>query len=77
MESTVSQRQKAVLKLTPRQREVLQLVAEGRSAREIGTLLKISARTVEYHKYRLMEDLKLRSSAELIRYAIKHDIVSV
>ncbi|MCH7895810.1 MAG: response regulator transcription factor [candidate division NC10 bacterium] len=76
MESTVSQRQKAVLKLTPRQREVLQLVAEGRSAREIGTLLKISARTVEYHKYRLMEDLKLRSSAELIRYAIKHGIVS-
>ncbi len=73
---TVSQRQKAVLKLTPRQREVLQLVAEGRSAREIGTLLKISPRTVEYHKYRLMEDLKLRSSAELIRYAIKHGIVS-
>ena len=72
----VSQRRKAVLKLTPRQREVLQLVAEGRSAREIGTLLKISARTVEYHKYRLMEDLKLRSSAELIRYAIKHGIVS-
>ncbi len=72
----MSQRQKAVLKLTPRQREVLQLVAEGRSAREIGTLLKISPRTVEYHKYRLMEDLKLRSSAELIRYAIKHGIVS-
>lgn len=73
----MSQRQKAVLKLTPRQREVLQLVAEGRSAREIGTLLKISARTVEYHKYRLMRDLELRSTAELIRYAIKHDIVSV
>ncbi len=72
----MSQRQKAVLKLTPRQREVLQLVAEGRSAREIGTLLKISPRTVEYHKYRLMEDLKLRSSAELIRYAIKHGLVS-
>ncbi len=72
----MSQRQKAVLKLTPRQREVLQLVAEGRSAQEIGTLLKISPRTVEYHKYRLMEDLKLRSSAELIRYAVKHGIVS-
>ncbi|MEE9152525.1 MAG: LuxR C-terminal-related transcriptional regulator [candidate division NC10 bacterium] len=38
--------------------------------------MKISARTVEYHKYRLMEGLKLRSSAELIRYAIKHGIVS-
>lgn len=62
--------------LTPRQREVLQLVAEGRSAREIGALLKISSRTVEYHKYRLMEELDLRTSAELIRFAIKHGIVS-
>ncbi len=72
----MNRRQKAVLKLTPRQREVLRLVAEGHSAREIGSLLKISPRTVEYHKYRLMEDLRLRSSAELIRYAIKHGIVS-
>ncbi len=73
----MSQRQKAVLKLTPRQREVLQLVAEGRSAREIGTLLKISARTVEFHKYRMMEDLGLRTNAELIQFAIKHGLASV
>ncbi len=73
----MSQRRKAVLKLTPRQREVLQLVTEGRSAREIGTLLKISPRTVEYHKYRLMEDLGLRTNAELIQFAIKHGLASV
>ena len=73
----MSQRQKVVLKLTPRQREVLQLVAEGRSAREIGTLLKISARTVEFHKYRMMEDLGLRTNAELIQFAIKHGLASV
>lgn len=67
---------KVINNLTRRQREVLQLVAEGRSAREIGALLKISSRTVEYHKYRLMEDLNLKTSAELIRFAIKHGIVS-
>ncbi len=66
---------KVINNLTPRQREVLRLVAEGRSAREIGSLLRISSRTVEYHKYRLMEDLNLRTSAELIRFAIKHGIV--
>lgn len=73
----MSERQKAVLKLTPRQREVLQLVTEDRSAREIGTLLKISARTVEFHKYRMMEDLGLRTNAELIQFAIKHGLASV
>ena len=67
---------KVINNLTPRQREVLRLVAEGRSAREIGSLLRISSRTVEYHKYRLMEDLNLKTSAELIRFAIKHGIVS-
>jgi len=72
----VDKRKKVINSLTPRQREVLQLVAEGRSAREIGSVLKISPRTVEYHKYRLMEDMNLRTSAELIRFAIKHGIVS-
>lgn len=72
----MSDRRRGVLKLTPRQREVLRLVAEGKSAKKIGAVLKISPRTVEYHKYRLMDDLKLQSSAELIRYAIKHGIVS-
>ncbi len=65
------------LELTPRQREVLQLVGEGYSAKEIATNLHISARTVEFHKYRIMEDLNLRTNAELIQYAIKNGIVSL
>lgn len=70
-------RQMAAPKLTPRQREVLQLVAEGHSAKEIASLLHISARTVEFHKYRIMEYLNLRTNAELVQYAIKEGIASV
>ena len=62
--------------LTPRQREVLQLFAEGRSAKEIASLLSISARTAEFHKYKLMETLGLQNNSELTRFAIKHGIVS-
>lgn len=64
-------------KLTPRQREILQLVAEGRSAKEIADTLAISARTVEFHKYQMMEALGLHHSAELIHFAIKHGIVAI
>ncbi len=67
---------RAHLELTPRQREVLQLVGEGHSAKEIAKILNISTRTVEFHKYRIMEDLNLRTNAELIQYAVKHGIVS-
>jgi len=63
--------------LTPRQREILQLVAEGRSAKEIGAALDISARTVEFHKYQMMEALGVRASAELVHFAIKHGIVAI
>jgi len=63
-------------KLSPRQREVLQLLAEGHSAKEIASILDISARTVEFHKYRMMEALGLKSAAELIRYAVKHGIAT-
>jgi DNA-binding NarL/FixJ family response regulator len=62
--------------LTRRQREVLQLLAEGRSAKEIGSILNISPRTVEYHKYRMMEDIGMNTVADLVRYAVKHGIVS-
>lgn len=62
--------------LTPRQREVLQLVAEGRSAKQIASLLFISVKTVEFHKKRLMEELHLGSSAELVRYAVEHGWVA-
>jgi DNA-binding NarL/FixJ family response regulator len=63
--------------LTPRQREVLQLLAEGRSAKEIATVLGISPRTVEFHKYQMMESLQIQSSAELTHFAIKHGIVAI
>ena len=63
-------------RLTPRQREVLQLLAEGRSAKDIASVLKISPRTVEFHKYRIMEDLGIKTVAELVRYAINQGISS-
>jgi len=63
--------------LTPRQREILQLLAEGRSAKEIATTLAISSRTVEFHKYQMMETHGLHSSAELVHFAIKHGIVTI
>jgi DNA-binding NarL/FixJ family response regulator len=63
-------------RLTIRQREVLQLMAEGRTPKEIATVLNVSARTVEFHKYRIMETLGLRTVAELAGYAVKHGIVT-
>lgn len=62
--------------LTDRQRDVLQLLAEGRSLREISDLLKISYRTVRFHKVRLMEELGLSKNAELIHYAMKNGMIS-
>jgi DNA-binding NarL/FixJ family response regulator len=61
--------------LTGRQREVLQLLAEGHSMKEVASLLNIAARTVAFHKYRLMEQLHVKTNAELIQYAVKHHIV--
>jgi DNA-binding NarL/FixJ family response regulator len=61
--------------LGERQREVLQMLAEGRSMKEIAYILHISHRTVRYHKYRIMEDLGLKTNADLVQYAIKHSIV--
>jgi DNA-binding NarL/FixJ family response regulator len=66
-----------VAALTPRQREVLQLLAEGRSAKEVAASLGISARTVEFHKYQMMETLDLHTNAELIHFAIKHGLVEL
>jgi DNA-binding NarL/FixJ family response regulator len=61
--------------LTPRQREVLQLLAEGHSMKEVASLLNLTPRTVAFHKYRMMEQLKVKSTAELIQYAVKQHIV--
>jgi len=66
-----------VASLTPRQRQVLQLLAEGRSAKEIASSLAISARTVEFHKYQIMEALGLHTNAELTRFAIKNGLVEL
>jgi DNA-binding NarL/FixJ family response regulator len=63
-------------RLTERQREILQLLAEGKSAREIAAVLNISSRTVEFHKYRIMKDLGLKSAAELVHYAVRHGIIT-
>ena len=65
------------LLLTARQREILQLLAEGRSAKEIGGTLAISARTVEFHKYHMMETLSLHTNAELVHFALKHGIAEI
>jgi DNA-binding NarL/FixJ family response regulator len=61
--------------LTPRQREVLQLLAEGHSMKEVASVLNLTPRTVAFHKYRMMEQLKVKSTAELIQYAVKNHIV--
>ncbi|HJT21544.1 MAG TPA: response regulator transcription factor [Nitrospira sp.] len=63
--------------LTSRQREILQLVAEGFSAKEIGSQLKVSHRTVEFHKAKIMELLDLHTTADLVTYAVSHGLVSV
>ena len=62
--------------LTPRQREVLQLVAEGKTTREISLALHISPKTVEFHRNSLMDELGVRTTAELTRYAVSRGIVS-
>jgi DNA-binding NarL/FixJ family response regulator len=61
--------------LTSRQREVLQLLAEGRSMKEVADVLNVTARTVAFHKYRMMEQLGIKTTAELIHYAVKSHIV--
>ena len=64
-------------RLTPRQREVLQLIAEGHSAKQIAELLRISSRTAEVHKANILKALGLESTAELVQYAIRNGIISV
>lgn len=67
-------RQKAK-SLTPRQCEVVQLLAEGKSMKEIADVLHVTPRTVAFHKYKTMEELALKSTAELIQFAVKNHIV--
>jgi len=62
-------------KLTPRQIEVLQLLAEGKSMKEVASVLSLTTRTVAFHKYRIMEHLRLGNDAELVQYAMRHHVV--
>jgi DNA-binding NarL/FixJ family response regulator len=62
--------------LTERQREVLQLLAEGRSMKEVASVLNLATRTIAFHKYRIMEILGLKTNADLVQYAIRNSIIS-
>ena len=62
-------------KLTARQREVLQLLAEGRVMKEVAELVHVTARTVAFHKYTIMEQLGLKTSAELVQYALENGML--
>src|SRR5262249_28135723 len=72
-----SRPQDSAQRLTARQREVLQLFAEGRSAKEVAAVLKISTRTAEFHKARILEALGLQTTADLVQYAIRQGIITV
>jgi DNA-binding NarL/FixJ family response regulator len=72
--AVVRDHQQNVPQLTLRQKEVLRLLAEGRSMKQVAYVLKLTTRTVAYHKYSMMEHLQLRSSAELIRFAVTHSL---
>lgn len=65
------------LTLSQRQREVLQLVAEGKSIKEVAAILEVSIKTVEFHKTRLMKQLKIRSAAQLTKYAISNGLITI
>jgi DNA-binding NarL/FixJ family response regulator len=63
-------------RLTDRQREVLQLLAEGKVMKEVGGILNLTTRTVAFHKYRIMEVLGATSNAELVRYAVRNHMIA-
>jgi DNA-binding NarL/FixJ family response regulator len=77
LDKTAPSRKDPIRKLSPRQREVLQLLCEGNSAKQVADILCISARTVEFHKYRIMEELGVHNSAELVQYAIKLGVITI
>ena len=68
-------RRKSRHQLTLRQKEVLQLLAEGRSMKEVAFVLRVTPRTIAFHKYTLMEQLEIKTSAELIQYALKSSVL--
>ena len=75
LERMVGSQDRAEPQLTARQRDVLRLVLEGRRMKEIAASLELSARTVETHKYQMMQILGVNSTAELVKYAIEHRLI--
>jgi DNA-binding NarL/FixJ family response regulator len=69
-------RKKTSDRLTPRQREVLQLLGEGHSMKQAAAILNVTQRTIAFHKYRMMEELRLKTNADLIQLALKENLVS-
>ena len=78
LKPSTGERGKAVsAALTARQREVLQLVAEGRGTKEIARIINVSVKTVEFHKSRIMQQLGIHTTADLTKYAITHGITGL
>jgi DNA-binding NarL/FixJ family response regulator len=75
--ATKARARQFVTELTARQRDIVQLFAEGRPMKEIAGLLNLSEKTVEFHKHRIMDAFNLKSNAELILFALKHGLISV
>jgi len=75
--STGERGKTATTELTTRQREVLQLVSEGRGTKDIATILNVSVKTVEFHKSRIMRELDIHTIADLTKYAITHGITGL
>jgi DNA-binding NarL/FixJ family response regulator len=63
--------------LTPRQREIVQMFAEGRAMKEIAGLLDLSEKTIEFHKHHIMDSFSLKSNAELVLFALKHNLITI
>jgi two-component system response regulator NreC len=74
--ATLASSERPLVTLTPRQREVLQFIAGGYSAREIAAALHLSPRTVETHKYEIMRALGFRKAADLVRYATSIGLIA-
>jgi len=74
-ENARTSRRSRAVQVTPRERDVVRLIAEGKTSKEIGTILGISVKTVETHRSNLMRKLRLHSVSETVRYAIRHHYV--
>jgi len=62
--------------LTPRQKDVLQLLAEGRPMKEVADILHVSEKTIMFHKYHIMNSFNLKSNADLVLFALQHNLIS-